>query len=531
MRQLRVWVILGAFAVALALAGASDDRAEAAGAGRPNIVLISTDDQTAASLQVMKNTRRLLGERGTEFEHYYASFPLCCPARATYLTGQYAHNHGVRDNLARLGGGYPALRDPDKVLPVFLKAAGYDTALIGKFLHDYNSLQRPPGWDVFYSLVDGSFTRYYGWEMTNSVGGSITGGDADGDYITDALTHRFAIPYIKAHAAGPRPFFLHLSYTAPHWGPGRNDEAGRRCVTPEPFEFDTARPKPAPRHAHAFENRPLPQPPSFNEKRIGDKPKTIKRISRFSRADRAALARRYRCELAALLAVDEGIARVIAALNEAGLGKNTVVMFTSDNGYMHGQHRLLGGKVHPYEEAVRVPFLIRGPGVPKGEKIDAPAADVDLVPTILDYAGATPGRVVDGVSLRDYLNGKPPRNRVVMIEAKRPARVTPRGDIATRSWIGVHTRRYTYVEHFRATAPTEEIGYALSMGAGKRVDRELYDNELDPYQERSRHRDNAYARPRRDLKRLLAKMRGCAGAACIVNARVRDPRIEAPRKR
>ncbi|HEX2127824.1 MAG TPA: sulfatase [Solirubrobacterales bacterium] len=518
-RKIRVAVALGGIAAAVALTSATGEPAAAGGQGRPNIVLITTDDQTAASLRVMGRTRQLLADQGADFKRFYATFPLCCPSRATYLTGQYAHNHGVIDNLARFGGGYPAMREPDKVLPVFLKQAGYETALIGKFLHDYRSLERPPGWDVFLSLLDGSFTRYYGYEMTDSLGGSMTFGDSEADYVTDALTNRFAVPYIRSRAGNPAPFFLHLSYTAPHWGTGRNDEAGRRCVSPEPFAFDTARAKPAPRHAQAFANARLPQPPSFNEKEIGDKPALISREPRFSAADRRALARRYRCELASLLAVDEGIAAVNQALTDAGLAGNTVVMFTSDNGYMHGQHRLLGGKVQPYEEAVRVPFLMRGPGVPAGEVVKAPAGNVDIVPTILDFAGVGPGRTVDGVSLR----AGTARDRAVLLEAKRPAKQTARGDVAARSWSGVRTRRYTYIEHFRAAAPAPEQGFALPIGAGKRTARELYDNRLDPYQLSNEARSARYAAARRQLARLARRLRGCAGEACFRQAEVPPP--------
>jgi N-acetylglucosamine-6-sulfatase len=513
---------LGALAAALALASTSGEPAAAGAPARPNIVLITTDDQTAASMRVMDRTRRLLGDAGTEFQRFYASFPLCCPARATYLTGQYAHNHGVIDNLARFGGGYPAMRDPAKVLPVFLQQAGYDTALIGKFLHDYRSLERPPGWDVFNSLLDGSFTRYYGYEMTDSLGGSVAFGDSDADYVTDTLTQRFALPYIQSRAGNPSPFFLHLSYTAPHWGTGRNDDAGRRCVSPQPFRFETARPKPAPRHAHAFENARLPQPPSFNEKDIGDKPREA-REPRFGAADRRGLARRYRCELATLLAVDEGVEQVNQALADAGFGTNTLVLFTSDNGYMGGEHRLLGGKVQPYEEAVRVPLLMRGPGVPAGKRIQAPAANVDLVPTILDFAQAAAGRRIDGVSLRSYLSGKGMGARAVILEAKRPAKQTASGDAAARSWLGVHTRRYTYVEHYRGTAPTPEAGYGLPIGAGERTARELYDNRLDPYQLESQQRGSRYGATRRALARLVRRMRGCAGDACVVGARIPPP--------
>ena len=477
----------------------------------------------------MRNTRRLLGGGGTEFRRYFATFPLCCPARAGWITGEYAHNHGVTDNLAKFGGGYPALRRPDEVLPVWLKRAGYDTALVGKWLHDYNSLERPPGWDRFHSLLDGHFTRYYGYSITNSEGGAVTFGEEEADYQTDALTNAFAVPYIRSRIADPDPFFLHLSYIAPHWGRGRADEAGRRCATPQPFHFETARPKPAPRHAGAFRGEPLPRPPSLNEANVSDKPPTISSKRRVTGRTLRRLKTRYRCELATLLSADEGVARVIGELEATGLAANTVVIFTTDNGYMHGEHRIVGGKVQPYEEAIRLPFLIRGPGFPAGERSFDPVGDVDLAPTILDLAGASvppppEGRAIDGISLRRTLGARDAADRAILLEAKRPASAVGDGQYATRSWVGVRTRRYTYVEHRRATTASADQGYALPIGAGERIARELYDNKLDPYQLESVHDVARYTAARRALAGVLAELEHCDGQACVVEASVPPPR-------
>ena len=117
------------------------------------------------------------------------------------------------------------------------------------------------------------------------------------------LTRDYALPYIRAHAGDPDPFFLHVSYTAPHWGRGRNDAAGRRCANGKPFAFETAKAKPAPRDAGAFADRPLPMPPSFNEADMSDKPGAVRGRRRLARG-RSATSPPYRCELASLLAVD-----------------------------------------------------------------------------------------------------------------------------------------------------------------------------------------------------------------------------------
>jgi len=265
MSRARLEIALLAVALLALTPLVAGDGEDASGAVRkPNIVLITTDDQTLASLRVMDRVQRELVDRGVTFENALATFPLCCPSRASWITGQYAHNHGVIDNQERNGGGYQALREPDKVLPAWLDAGGYDTALVGKWLHDYRTLDPAPGWDRFWALTAPTMVNYYGYEVTDSRGGRVRyGKDAD-DYVTDALTRDYALPYIRQHERDPDPFFLHVSYIAPHWGRGRNDAAGRRCANGKPFAFETAKAKPAPRDAGAFGEAKLPTPPSFN---------------------------------------------------------------------------------------------------------------------------------------------------------------------------------------------------------------------------------------------------------------------------
>jgi arylsulfatase A-like enzyme len=515
--------------VVTAAAGLALGGAPAAGAPTgANVVLITTDDQTAESMSVMKRARGLIGDRGATFERYFATFPLCCPARTTWVTGQYPHNHGVIDNQPESGGGYENLRDPDRVLPAWLDAAGYDTALAGKWIHNYPGLDPPPGWDVWNGLVPATATRYYGYSLADSAGGLVAYGEGDSDYQTDAITRDYAVPFIAGHASDPDPFFLHVSYTAPHWGAGRADAAGRRCASPKPFSFDTARAKPAPRHADRFRHRDLPRPPSFDEERLGDKPAIVRKGDPIRRSERIDIARRYRCELASLLAVDEGIAQIDAAVQAAGLAGETYLIFTSDNGYMHGEHRIRAGKVQPYEEAIRVPMLIRGPGIEAGRVVADPVGDVDLVPTILELTGVEqppPPRSQDGRSLLAPLTGERHRARALLIEAKRPARAVAAGAVA-RSFVGVRTRRYAYFERYELRTATVAEGLGAPIGAGELVDRELYDLRRDPYQLRSRDRDRAYRPPRRALAGVLAELRACAGPACLL-----DPSVPPPARR
>jgi N-acetylglucosamine-6-sulfatase len=509
------------------LVAVRDDRATGA-VRKPNIVLITTDDQTLASLRVMDHVQRLLVERGASFETAISTFPLCCPSRASWITGQYAHNHGVIDNHARNGGGYEALRDPARVLPAWLDAAGYDTALVGKWLHDYRTLEPAPGWDRFWALTGPTMVNYYDYEITDSRGGRVRYGEAATDYVSDVLTREYAVPYIRAHATDPDPFFLHVSYTAPHWGRGRNDAAGRRCANGKPFAFETAKAKPAPRDGGAFARARLPKPPSFNEADMSDKPGAVRGRDRLDRRSIEALTERYRCELASLLAVDRAVAEIDAELERAKLARRTYVVFTSDNGYMHGEHRIRAEKVQPYEEALLVPLVIRGPAIPAGERISDPVANVDLAPTILELAEVTPvpsslERPIDGTSLAPYTYGRGDPGRTVLIESKRPPRESASGAIVAPSWVGVRTRRYAYVEHYRAEVPTLAQGFGLPIGQGQLTDAELYDLEVDPRELSSRHADPAYAVTRAALAGAAAELRGCSGAECRLDLAVPPP--------
>ena len=215
------------------------------------------------------------------------------------------------------------------------------------------------------------------------------------------------------------------------------------------------------------------------------------------------------------------MAEIDRALTDADLAESTYVIFTSDNGYMHGEHRIRSGKLQPYEEAIRVPLLIRGPGVPRGVRIGDPVADVDLAPTIaeLTAAGQAPGleRSADGGSLVAHLAGQRDPGRAILIEAKRPARATPSGAVA-RSFIGVRTRRYAYVERYELRTTTVEEGFDAALGAGDLVDRELYDLRRDPYQLESRHASGRYAATRATL---AATLLGCGSGGLRLPARRR----------
>ncbi len=444
---------------------------------RPNIVLITTDDQRAEEVWAMPNLRALLAARGTTFANSYSTFPLCCPARATFLTGQYAHNHGVLGNGTGTSplGGFSAL-DTSSTIGTWLHDAGYQTAYVGKFLNGYGAVKPvrvPPGWDDWYASVGG------GHYFDNRL---IENGEPvqhTGPYQTDLYTD-ISIDIIERRIEGDDPLFLWTSYFAPHVG-----------QPTEPDDPAITTPVPAPRHRDDFSGEPLRTDPSFDEADVTDKPAYVRNRKRVRPAMHGMLTELYQQRLESLQAVDEGIGRTIAALADAGELDNTVIVFTSDNGYMLGEHRIPTGKIVPYEPSTRVPLVARGPGFPSGVVRDQLAGNIDLAPTFAEVAGALPGLTVDGTSLLPLAaNGGAGTTRDLLLEAG------PRTLDGPMFYTAVRVPRWLYVE-YPATGETE-----------------LYNMARDPYQLR-----NLSGVPRLDgtrewLAEKLAQLRDCEGAGC-----------------
>ncbi|MGH3995387.1 MAG: sulfatase family protein, partial [Pseudonocardiaceae bacterium] len=331
---------------------------------RPNVLVLLTDDQTLESMRVMGGVRSVLGAEGTTFQRAFVSNPLCCPSRATLYTGQYTHNHGVIGNRPP-EGGYGRL-DKSEWLPVWLQRAGYHTVHIGKFMNGYGQdsppTEVPPGWDEWYTSVDPSTYSFTGYELNEN--GVVT---AYPTYSTDEYSQR-AVDAVGRLAPSAEPFFLSVAFLAPHSGgpSDPDDPAG------------LATPMPAPRHRDRFAGEPLPATPAFDEADVSDKPSFVRRRPRLSDEREAAIGEMYQQELESLLAVDDGIVRVVDALRASGELENTLIVFTSDNGFFHGEHRIPYGKVMVYEPSIRVPLILRGPGVPAGASNPAFVSNVDL---------------------------------------------------------------------------------------------------------------------------------------------------------
>ncbi|HEY8216835.1 MAG TPA: sulfatase [Acidimicrobiia bacterium] len=458
---------------------------------RPNIVVLMTDDQTAESLRYLPNVQRLLVAQGTTFENHFASYPLCCPARATYLTGQYSHNHDVTYNEGTTGG-YTAFRGRRRIVPVALQRVGYTTIHIGKYLNGYGLLHPtdvPAGWDDWQATVDPTTYRYYGFVLNQN--GRLNGFPPH-EYQTEVET-RLAMLAIRRHERSRHPFFLDVAFLAPHAVQRETsglDPLDERAVGPGRRRHGIRYPVPERRDRGKFDGVPVPDTESFAEADVSDKPLDIQQRPLFTPREAASIVENYHLRLETLLAVDRGVARIVHALTRAHHLRDTYIIFVSDNGFFHGEHRVPFGKYLPYEPSIRVPLVIRGPYVREGVTSGALTSDVDLPATILELAEARPPRRLDGRSLVPLLRGHrlERRRRAVLLESGR-------NNVGAPVYSGLRTRRYKYVEYLDG-------------------ERELYDLRLDPHELTNVAGAPAVRAVQRRLARQLARVRACRGDAC-----------------
>ena len=441
---------------------------------KPNIVFIVTDDQDAATVDMMPRLRATLADQGTTFTNAFATSPVCCPSRATMLTGQYAHNHGIWRNVTC----FPSFRDAGReqsTVATWLKAAGYRTGLVGKYLNKYphpDATYIPPGWDEWISMYDEALSSdsYFDYSM-NENGTVVRYGKKEPDYITDVLSER-AVAFVRKAASDSRPFFLWFATNSPHY----------------PAE-------PAPRYAHS-RGESAPKPPSFNEEDMGDKPQWCQQQPRLASSDIAEIDWLYRRRLETLASVEDAIDAIVKALGEVGKLSNTYIVFTSDNGFLLGQHRFLRGKEAAYEESIRLPLIVRGPGVPV-RRLDHLVAATDLAPTLAALGQAQTPDTVDGKSLAPLLG------------ASLPSFDSWRKDVFTQlevsgiegipSWTALRTRNWIFVNYPGAAA------------------QEYYDLDADPYQLESRHRSLDATRRDQILARIDQYLT-CRGASCLTTS-------------
>jgi N-acetylglucosamine-6-sulfatase len=452
--------------LALCLTGDESVSAQEGGAASPNIVFVLADDMRADDLEHMPRTRGLLVEQGITFPNAFVTYSMCCPSRATILRGQYAHNHLVLDGDPP-HGGFERFRGRGlerSTVATWLSEGGYRTVLLGKYLNGYGSAYIPPGWDDWYAQVGGG---YYDYKI-NENGRLVPYGDDKNDYYTDVLAAE-ARSYINRAADRRSPFFMYLAPRTPH----------------VPLV-------PAPRHEDATVDADLPRPPSFGEADVTDKPSWVRRLPTLESETRQKVGAAYRERLRMLLSLDGMVADIVEELRATGELENTYIFFTSDNGFHLGEHRIALRKRTPYEEAHRVPLVVRGPGVPAGHAVDEMTLNTDFAPTFADLAGVSAPPFVDGRSLEPMLDGAPPESwrASILLESWRE-RIARRG---ASTYYGIRTEDHKYVEHASG-------------------ERELYDLRDDPYELRSLH-ESADPVLVGNLKSRLEALSGCARQSC-----------------
>src|SRR4051794_11618039 len=369
-------IVAGTCGLALAGSARPGPAIAAARHNPPNIVLIQADDQTFGQFtrRVMPKTNRYLIRHGTEFENYMVTTAECCPSRASLITGQYAHNNGVTSNQV----AYPGLKAKRNVLPVWLRRSGYRTMHVGaKYLNGYREFagkKVAPGWTNWFTVL--SHTQYYKY-VASEDGHRRKFGNRPGDYITRVLGRK-ATGLINQYAKQRRPFFLQLDERAPHVS-----------RTKDPYGDCDEKPIPDRRDEHRFSHAALPEPPSYNEADMSDKPAFLRTAPRVGPRNEARLTAKWRCSLESLVGIDRNVGKVFKAVKKSGELNNTVFIYISDNGLFYGEHRIVEGKVFPYEEAINMPLVMRIPkryrqGARRIDRSGKLVGNLDLAPTILD---------------------------------------------------------------------------------------------------------------------------------------------------
>lgn len=447
-RKNKTWILLTVLILISLIAGTACSALESAGIlkPKPNVILILTDDMDMSLVPQMPQMQALIADQGAEFTNYFVTSPLCCPSRASMIRGQYPHNTNILENSPGFRNFYRN-KFEDETIAVWLNRAGYQTALMGKYLNGYPitawNEYVPPGWTewnaYFYNGPENDEGGFYFTYILNENGKLVQYGEAPEDYSTDVL-RRKSMDFIDQNSSGRDPFFLLISTTAPH-GPS----------------------VPAPRHEGLLTNLSYPQKPSFL---VPDgKPAIVLEKAtvpgeEFEWYDADAF---FTDRAATLLAVDEMIAEIVQTLEQAGQLENTYIIFTSDNGFHMGEHAFSGGKGLPYVEDVNVPFFIRGPGIEPGTTVTQLTANIDLAPTIADITNVKTADFVDGRSFLPLLSADgssvPDWRKGLLIEAG----YTNRNDSRALIFRSVRTQEFLYVEYMDSTV-------------------EFYDLVTDPYE-------------------------------------------------
>ncbi len=512
--------VAAVFAVLALAAGCSSSNGSgsvpaAASTKRPNIVVVLTDDLDLTSYMDAKRFplfHDLLVEQGLTFQNSFVTDSLCCPSRASILRGQYVHDHGVLGNLPPDGGfeHWQQLGRDTSTVATWLHDAGYQTALLGKYLNGYpDTVARtyvPPGWDDFVSPSGGNPYAEYNYQL-NENGTLHNYGSTPSDYLVDVLAQKAKSFIAQPH--GTKPFFMYVAPYVPH-----------QPATP------------APRYVSAFAGVTAPRTPSFDQADLAAEPAWLQARPPLSPAIVKYIDALYRRRLQSMLGVEDLLKSVIDELRTTHQLANTDIVFTSDNGFHLGQHRLPPGKQTPFEEDIHVPLVVRGPGIPSGKTTTSFAREIDLAPTFAALAHAQAPSFVDGTSLVPILHGDthaahlphdalvehyetagtragrraaaaagepdddadPPASGAPNTGAAAPLRVPRNTAVAIPTYRALRTDRYLYVEY--------DTG-----------EKQLYDLRKDPDELRNIVTTASPALVH-DLAARLDRLVHCSGASC-----------------
>jgi len=453
-------------------------RSMAVAAEPPNIVLVVTDDLTKKDYSDLGKALGPFTSGGTFFHNAFVTTSLCCPSRASTLTGLYAHNHHITQHIDP-NTGYEQYHDEgydQRDLPVWLRNEGYRTGLVGKYMNKYQAPGDgvPAGWTDWY----GADTPADGWRLDEN--GTIRTYPQDptapGYQPWENVLGDKAVRFVNdAHDSG-QPFFLWYGTHSPH--------------SPELIP---------PRDRDRLGTWPAYNPPSFNEQDVSDKPAWVRRQSLLTSTQKQALRQKRQERLTSMLAVSRSLARLKDRLRETGELSNTYLILTSDNGFHLGQHRLGSGKMTAYEEDMRVPLAISGPGVASGGAKHL-VLNTDLAPTIADLAGVSPGLVPDGRSFAALL----PEGRSGVSSDQFRRR------FMEENWQGpIPTPTGTKL--FPAPTNFAVRGLAFIYNRYVTGETEYYNLPLDPYELESKQVSGTYKERLNDLRTSL---RTCRGAEC-----------------
>lgn len=418
-RVVWIWVTAAALLVFGAVgASAAHSAARHAKDQRLNVVLILSDDERSDGSSVMKNVQTLLADRGVTFTDAHVTTSMCAPSRASILTGQYAHHTGVTDNFGP--HSFPAFTEASNDLAVWMHRAGYQTGLVGKYVNAYTAPSVhhavPPGWDDWQVMDSVPMEAYYNYSI-NDNGHLVHYGNKPSDYSTTVLANK-AVQFIKgAH----RPFFLYFAPVAPHLPA-----------------------IPAPGDQKKLENIAPIHSPNFNQRNIGKMPWRAWHKDMLSAAAQLYINHVRIRQEESLLALDRSVRSVVQALKARHELNRTVILYTSDNGFLWGEHRL-GGKVWPYQESTHVPMIVRAPWTTGPGRNNQPVLNIDLAPTISELAGVKPGLPEDGRSFVPLLHGEKVPWRHAFLEEYLGKDLLHAG--GPPPYVAVQTRRNLYVEY------------------------------------------------------------------------------------